>query len=400
MVEAVARHGYAGTTLRELVTLAGVSKSTFYEHFESKQDCFFATFTEIVDIASQRVGEAYRQPGDIREKVVAGLRAFLDLAVEEPAAAYLATVESLTLGSAGVAPRERAWGTFELMFQQTFDSSPSRVQVSEYTVRAIVAGLSGVVYRYLRAGRREELPGAVDELADWVLSYQQRQSAAVAQARRGAEAPVPETSRGLPDDGTISWEEPPDSRRSRAALTQRERIIRAAARVVYEKGYEALSVPAISAAAGVSNQTFYQNFPSKRDAFLEAFEILVKRAFHSALEPVRDEPPSAEAVGKVLRAYLEHISANPLFARLAYFESPSVGPAYFELGDGTIDRFTAVLGGAAPSFGRRQTLSDNVLAGIGTGIWSVIQHELEHGESDSLPALAPEVAKIAVMPLG
>src|SRR5262245_11563495 len=47
MVEAVARHGYAGTTLRELVRLAGVSKSTFYEHFESKQDCFLETFDEI-----------------------------------------------------------------------------------------------------------------------------------------------------------------------------------------------------------------------------------------------------------------------------------------------------------------------------------------------------------------
>ena len=40
MVEAVARHGYAGTTLRELVRLAGVSKTTFYEHFDSKQECF------------------------------------------------------------------------------------------------------------------------------------------------------------------------------------------------------------------------------------------------------------------------------------------------------------------------------------------------------------------------
>ena len=41
--------GYADTTLRELVALAGVSKSTFYEHFESKQDCFLATFDDIVD---------------------------------------------------------------------------------------------------------------------------------------------------------------------------------------------------------------------------------------------------------------------------------------------------------------------------------------------------------------
>src|SRR5262245_13620378 len=38
MVEAVARRGFGETTLRELVSLAGVSKATFYEHFKSKED--------------------------------------------------------------------------------------------------------------------------------------------------------------------------------------------------------------------------------------------------------------------------------------------------------------------------------------------------------------------------
>ena len=87
MVEAVARHGYAGTTMRELVTLAGVSKSTFYEHFESKQGCFLATFDEIVEQVSARVGEAYRGGGDFRQRLVGGLGAFMNLAVDEPAAA-------------------------------------------------------------------------------------------------------------------------------------------------------------------------------------------------------------------------------------------------------------------------------------------------------------------------
>ena len=74
MVEAVARHGYAGTTLRELVRLAGVSKSTFYEHFDSKQECFLATFDEIISQVTERVGSAYREEGDFREKLVAAVQ--------------------------------------------------------------------------------------------------------------------------------------------------------------------------------------------------------------------------------------------------------------------------------------------------------------------------------------
>jgi AcrR family transcriptional regulator len=397
MVEAVARHGFAGTTLRELVALAGVSKSTFYEHFENKQDCFFATFAEIVGIARGRVGDAYRQPGDIREKVVAGLKAFLDLAVEEPAAAHLVTVESLTLGSAGVRPREQAWAGFELMFRQTFDSSRSEVKVSELTVRAIVAGLSGVVHRYLRTGRHEELPGTVEELADWVLGYQRPQSAAAREAREGAHLPFDSREAELSDSG-VGWDEPPDSGRSRSALTQRQRIVRAAVRVVFENGYAALSVPAISAAAGVSNQTFYENFSSKRDAFMEAFQILVRRAVRAAGEAVGADAANAEAVGRAVRAYLELVRTDPLLARLAYFESPSAGPAALEFGDEIIDRFTAFLTHAAVPTGERPP-PESVLIAIGSGIWSVIQYELEHGRAGSLPEIAPEIAAIAVVPL-
>ena len=63
MVDAVSRHGYRETTLQELVTLARVSKSTFYEHFESKQDCFLCTFDDIVDEAEQAGRRGVRPAG-------------------------------------------------------------------------------------------------------------------------------------------------------------------------------------------------------------------------------------------------------------------------------------------------------------------------------------------------
>ena len=35
--------------------------------------------------------------------------------------------------------------------------------------RAVIAGFGGVVYRRLRSGRAEELPGLVDPLLEWAL---------------------------------------------------------------------------------------------------------------------------------------------------------------------------------------------------------------------------------------
>src|SRR6185437_12804997 len=103
MIEAVARDGYAGTTLSQLVALAGVSRSTFYQHFDSKEECFLSAFDVIVEELIIRVRDAYRSEKDFRRRLVAALGAFMNMVVEEPAIASFGTVEWLTLGSAGVA---------------------------------------------------------------------------------------------------------------------------------------------------------------------------------------------------------------------------------------------------------------------------------------------------------
>ncbi len=60
MVEAVARHGYERVRIAELVGLAGISKRDFYESFASKEECFLATFEEIIEQATTQVRGAYR----------------------------------------------------------------------------------------------------------------------------------------------------------------------------------------------------------------------------------------------------------------------------------------------------------------------------------------------------
>lgn len=397
MIEAVARHGYAGTTVRELVTLAGVSKSTFYENFDSKEQCFLATFDQIVDRLGARVGAAYRAGGNFRERLVAGLAAFMNLAVEEPAAASLAAVESLTLGPAGVEHRERASDAFEALIQQSFDHSPSEIEVSPTIVRAIVGGIRGVAYRRLRANRPGELPPLVEQLADWALRYQRPDREATARAVAAAERP-PVAGDGGASGEKPGWDEPPDSPASRRTLTQRDRILRAAARVVVEKGYAALSIPAISGAAGVSNQTFYENFDSKRDAFLTAVEILVGQALEAGAAAFAQEGDRPEAVGAGLRVLLDHIAGNELFARLAFFELPSAGPIALDRADATMDNFSSFLEPGTMPSGLGEPLPRAVLEAIPTGTWAVIQHEIAQGRGGSLAKLAPDLTRVALVP--
>lgn len=396
MVEAVARHGYSGTTLRELVRLAGVSKTTFYEHFDSKQECFLATFDEIIAQVSERVSAAYREPGDFREKLSAALTVFMELTVNEPDAAMLATVESLSLGAAGVAHRERGSKAFEVLIRQSFEHSPSTREVSGPTVRAIAAGIRGVVYRRLRDGHPEQLPGLVDELVQWALGYQEPESEAVERAAKAAENSRQEAAEGTGKE--LAWTEPPDSQRSRAELTQRERIVRAVGQLVVEKGYETLSIPAISATAGTSNQTFYENFGNKREAFLAAFDLSAAEGLFATTQAVESEGDRPEAIGAGIRAMLEHIAGNQLFARLTFFDLQTAGPVALDRADAVMDSFTAFLRPGSPPMGISGKASPLLLQAVGSGTWSAIQHELAKGNAEALPKLAPELVRIVLTP--
>ena len=48
VVEAVAEHGYNATTIGKITDAAKISRRTFYEYFEGKEDCFLAAY-EMID---------------------------------------------------------------------------------------------------------------------------------------------------------------------------------------------------------------------------------------------------------------------------------------------------------------------------------------------------------------
>src|SRR5690242_13544200 len=55
-----ARMGYADATAEAIAREAGMSKATFYEHFDNKEDCILSLF----DTATKTLLAALRGPGD------------------------------------------------------------------------------------------------------------------------------------------------------------------------------------------------------------------------------------------------------------------------------------------------------------------------------------------------
>jgi AcrR family transcriptional regulator len=284
------------------------------------------------------------------------------------------------------------------MIRQSFEPPSTELEVSSTTIRAIASAIRGVVYRKLRAGEIEELQSLVEEMVEWALDCQQADGEVVTLAAGAAAEPRDQPTPG-PEPDDLDWREPPDSPRSRAALTQRERIVRAVGQLVAENGYQTLSIPKISATAGTSNQTFYEHFNNKLEAFLTVFDVSVSAGLLAASEAFEAAGDTPTAIGAAIRALLEHIAADELFARIAFFDVLTAGPMALDRADAALDSFTSFLRPRAGSQGVDVAVPDTLLQAVGCGTWSVIQHEIAAGRRASLPDLGPELARVVLSPL-
>jgi AcrR family transcriptional regulator len=123
---------------------------------------------------------------------------------------------------------------------------------------------------------------------------------------------------------------------------QRERILRALAETMVRKGYVGTAVADVLRTAGVSRETFYQQFSSKEDCFISAYEAAVgilltgmmqaaTAAGDAAGEECGDLRADALArLDRALGAYLDALAAEPAFARLFLVETYAAGPAVLE----------------------------------------------------------------------
>jgi AcrR family transcriptional regulator len=108
---------------------------------------------------------------------------------------------------------------------------------------------------------------------------------------------------------------------------QRARVLRAMAEVVTERGYVDTPVAAVIERAGVSRETFYQQFGSKQDCFVAALEDAIARLAET-LATVLDRTSGTplERYDALLRGYLATVSAQPATARLFLIETYAAGP--------------------------------------------------------------------------
>lgn len=157
-------------TVADVVSRAGVARNTFYDNFDSKEDCFLAAQEMALAEALGRVVEAAGMAESWPRQVRAGLAAFLGYVEEEPALARTCMVEALSAGPAPLARYEESRQTFVSLLRLGRDVSPYRGDLPETLEEAIVGGVFWILYRRLSNPSPEAIPELLPELVEFALA--------------------------------------------------------------------------------------------------------------------------------------------------------------------------------------------------------------------------------------
>lgn len=164
-------HGYDATTVSLIGGRARISKSDFYRHFASKEDCFATAYEEGVErLRARLLAAAHDKRLPWAERICAGLAEVLSCLAEEPAWANLLLVEGLRAGP-------EVYGRFQIAFESFLpclrDGAPvpkGGDPVPPEFDEAVLGGVASLIGREVLAGRAAELEEIFPEVAEFALS--------------------------------------------------------------------------------------------------------------------------------------------------------------------------------------------------------------------------------------
>jgi AcrR family transcriptional regulator len=159
-IAVVSEYGYEGMSVARVTERAGVSRRTFYDLFEDREDCFLAAFEDIAGrmerliLASSHPGSSWRE--EIRSTLLQLLK-FLD---EEPEAGVLMVVDALKAGPRVLQRRVEILEQLSGAIHRGGSHARTGQELPPLTGEGIVGALLGVVHtRLLQAD-----PGSMVEL--------------------------------------------------------------------------------------------------------------------------------------------------------------------------------------------------------------------------------------------
>lgn len=169
VARAVAEHGYATLSVKNVIDAAGVSRSTFYEHFSDRQNAVLVAQGEVFDRLAGELRRACASDFDWPHRLAAAVRAAIGFAVESPDEARLLLFETVgsdrELAAQALACNDQLVG----LLRGGREHSAEVAAMPELTERALIGAATSVVGNRLMQGKEDELRQIEPELVELML---------------------------------------------------------------------------------------------------------------------------------------------------------------------------------------------------------------------------------------
>ena len=173
---------------------------------------------------------------------------------------------------------------------------------------------------------------------------------------------------------------------------QRERMLRAMAEAMAERGYVATPVAEIIRRAGVSRETFYQQFASKQDCFVAGLEQALDGLRVAMGAALAGEGDPAERFDRLIGIYLDALASDPATARLFLIEIYPAGP---DVARRRVELQQQFLDGLVSVFGVRTERGRFACQALLAAIVALVTNALAAGDVDGLRALREPLVDLA-----
>jgi AcrR family transcriptional regulator len=388
MVEAISRNGYEGTSVKQVIGLAGVSRRSFYELFANKQECFLATFDLLTHRETQKIRRVYLSTeGDLETRLRAAFQAGGTFAREQRKASLLVLIDAQTAGAAGLLRLCRASAVCELLLGACLTDTPDAAPLPPLILRGIAGGMHGAISAHLRRRQMDDGDELTEELLRWTLSF------------RGSLAPT--LSERLSKRLKAQMREISCANAERQRIVEplqqdtRVRLLHAVLRLAARYEHKELTAPQIADEARVSIDAFFELFETKDDCFLAALDMVDEEILSIAADPGLDGPEWPQAVRHALAAMLEHLARNPLHARALVQDAYCAGGRTYQQNIDLCAQVGALLTRGAPA-GASGQLAADAAAGA---LWHIVRYQVTEGRTQLLPALSDYLSYVVLAPV-
>lgn len=165
---AVAKKGFPATTIADIAAAASISQTTFYEHFEGKEDALLAALDSSGAQLLAAMMPAVRRAGDWRVALRIAFEEMCGFLASEPAFASLRTVDVYGAGPIAIANRNEIGK--HLIGALIGSAAEAGVTATDLVLEASAGAIYGIMFEGVWKGKTANLPRLAPFLTYFALA--------------------------------------------------------------------------------------------------------------------------------------------------------------------------------------------------------------------------------------